>query len=110
MPRRLGDLEMPAHLVEFLARGELLVPFSELADDLIRRVPPALLGCPRPVILPALTGNTVAQHLDHYEGLSSAPPRSGSPRPDHHRMRRRVRSSTTSSRTENLSAVTTDVI
>ena len=30
MPGRLGDLEMPAHLVEFLAAGEELVALGEL--------------------------------------------------------------------------------
>ena len=45
MPRRLGDLEMAAYLVEFLARREQLVALGELADDLIRRVPPALVRC-----------------------------------------------------------------
>ncbi len=44
---------------------------GELADDLIRRVQPALAGCHGAALLPALTGKTVAQHLDHYEGLSS---------------------------------------
>ncbi|HKY58961.1 MAG TPA: hypothetical protein VJL80_13050, partial [Aeromicrobium sp.] len=44
---------------------------GELADDLIRRMPPALPGHD-PALLPALTGITVAQHLDHYEGLSSS--------------------------------------
>ena len=70
MPRRLRDLEMPAHLVELLARRELPVAFVELADDLFRRVPPALLwscrcasSCPH--------GIRVAQRLDHYEGLTS---------------------------------------
>ena len=43
MPRRLSDLQMPAHLVEFLAGSEELVALGELADDLIRRVPPALV-------------------------------------------------------------------
>jgi len=71
MPPRLGDLEMAAHLVEVLARGQLFVALRELADDLIRRVPPALLGCHGAVILPTLTGIRVAQHLDDYEGLSS---------------------------------------
>ena len=37
MPRRLGDLEMAAHLIEVLARCQLLVALCELADDLIRR-------------------------------------------------------------------------
>ena len=54
-----------------LPGGQLLVALGELADDLIRRVPPALPGCHGAVLLPALTGITVAQHLDHYEGLSS---------------------------------------
>ena len=40
MPGRLGDLEMSADLVEFLASGQLLVALGELADDLIRRMPP----------------------------------------------------------------------
>jgi hypothetical protein len=71
MPRRLTDLEMPTHLCKVLAGGQLLVALGELADDLIRRVPPALAGCHGAAILPALTGNEVAQHLDHYEGLSS---------------------------------------
>jgi hypothetical protein len=38
MPRRLGDLQMPAHRVEFLTRGEEFVALSQLADDLARRV------------------------------------------------------------------------
>ena len=54
-----------------LPAGQLLVALSELADDLIRRMPPTLLGCHGAVIPPALTGIRVAQHLDHYEGLSS---------------------------------------
>jgi hypothetical protein len=62
---------MPTHLRKILAGGQLLVALGELADDLIRRVPPALAGCHGAAILPALTGNEVAQHLDHYEGLSS---------------------------------------
>ena len=43
MPRRLSDLQVPAHLGEFLARREEFVALGELADDLIRRMPPALL-------------------------------------------------------------------
>ena len=43
MPRRLGDLEMAAHLLEVLAGRQELVALGELADDLLRRVPPALL-------------------------------------------------------------------
>ena len=45
MPRRLCDLQMPAHLVEFLTRGEKLVALGELANDLIRRMPPTLVRC-----------------------------------------------------------------
>ena len=67
---RLGDLEMTGHVIELLAGRELLVPFGELADDLIRRVPPALpgSGAARP---PALAAETVAQQLGPCEGLSS---------------------------------------
>ena len=43
MPRRLSDLQVPAHLVEFLAGREEFIAFDELADDLIRRMPPALV-------------------------------------------------------------------
>lgn len=45
MPGRLGDLQVPAHLAEFLPGAEQFVALGELADDLIRRMPPALLGC-----------------------------------------------------------------
>ena len=44
---------------------------GELADDLIRRMPPALPRCHGAALLPALTGITVAQHLDHYGGTTS---------------------------------------
>jgi hypothetical protein len=42
MPRRFGDLEVPAHLTQFLIGTEELVALGQLADDLIRSVPPAL--------------------------------------------------------------------
>jgi len=71
MPRRLRDLQMTAHLIELPTRGQLFVALGELADDLIRRVPPTLPGRHGAALLPALTGITVARHLDHYEGLSS---------------------------------------
>jgi hypothetical protein len=45
MPRRLSDLQVPAHLVEFLAGPEEFVALGELADDLIRRMPPTLIRC-----------------------------------------------------------------
>ena len=45
MPRRLSDLQMPAHLAEFLAGPEEFVALGELADDLIRRMPPAVVRC-----------------------------------------------------------------
>jgi len=43
MPGRLGDLEMAAHVIEVLTAAEELVSLSQLPDDLIRRMPPALL-------------------------------------------------------------------
>jgi hypothetical protein len=45
MPRRFRDIRMPAHLGQFLANTEHLVALSELADDPVRRVPPALVQC-----------------------------------------------------------------
>ena len=36
---------MPAHFAEFLAGPEEFVALGELADDLIRRVPPAVVRC-----------------------------------------------------------------
>jgi hypothetical protein len=36
---------MPAHLIEFLAGSKEFVALGELADDLIRRVPPVLGRC-----------------------------------------------------------------
>lgn len=68
---RLSGLKMPAHLFEFPAGSELFVNLGGLTDDLIRRVPPALAGCRGAVIPPALTVNTVAQHLKRNEGLRS---------------------------------------
>jgi hypothetical protein len=69
MPRRLRDLEMPTHLVELFARREEAVPFIELADDLLRRVPAALLGH-------GLCSSESESHNDWttYEGLSSRTP------------------------------------
>jgi hypothetical protein len=40
-----ADLQVSAHLVEFLAGPEEFVALGELADDLIRRVPPAFVRC-----------------------------------------------------------------
>lgn len=45
MPRRLSDLQVPTHFVEFLTGPEELVALSQLADDLIRRMPPELVRC-----------------------------------------------------------------
>ena len=45
VPRRLSDLQVAAHLVEFLAGGEEFVALGELADDLVRRMPPAFRRC-----------------------------------------------------------------
>ncbi|WP_425518459.1 hypothetical protein [Mycobacterium spongiae] len=71
---RLGDLQVPAHLVELLAGCEELVDPGELADDLIRRVPPALVRCHvvADSSCPNTPGNRVAQRLDHYSGLTSS--------------------------------------
>lgn len=68
---RLSDLEMPTHLIEFLSKSHLLVPFGEITNDLIGRVPPALTGCDGAVLLPALSGIRPAQHLDRQRFLSS---------------------------------------
>jgi len=62
---QLSDLETPAHLVEFFAGIQLLLALVELADDLIRRVPPAPSGCHVAALPSALTGETVVQHPDH---------------------------------------------
>jgi len=43
MPGRLGDLQMPAHLGKLLTGAEEPVALGELANDLIRRMPPAPL-------------------------------------------------------------------
>src|SRR5690606_14582217 len=45
MPGRFGDLQVPTHLSELLAAPEQLVALGQLADDLIRRMPPALVRC-----------------------------------------------------------------
>ncbi len=67
MPRRLRDLQMPAHLVELLTRRELPVAFVERADDLFRRVRRRFLA------MSLLLCIRVAQRVDHYEGLTSRP-------------------------------------
>ncbi len=43
VPGRLCDLEMATHRIKFGAPSEELVALGQLADDLIRRVPPAFL-------------------------------------------------------------------
>lgn len=68
MPRRFRHLEMATDLVEVPARRQQLVALGERKDDLIRR----LLLVHGLVLLPALTGITVAQHLDHYGASASA--------------------------------------
>jgi hypothetical protein len=45
MPRRLSDLKVSAHLVEFLTGPEGFVALGKLADDLVRRMAPALVHC-----------------------------------------------------------------
>ena len=63
MPRRLGDLEVPAHLLQRLPGRELLVALSQLADYLIRRVPSALRGHGDAVPPCPFSGIGLAQHL-----------------------------------------------
>ena len=53
------------------AARQQLVALCELADDLIRRVPPALLRHRVLLLLALHEGIRVAQHPDHYTGLSS---------------------------------------
>jgi hypothetical protein len=69
---------------QVLPSGEELVPLGEFPDDLIRRMPPALPAGHGPELLPALAGIAVAQHLDHYQGLSSTRPAGRSQRPGFH--------------------------
>jgi hypothetical protein len=52
MPRRLSDLQVTAHLAEILSGPEELVALGQLADDLIRRMPPRLFDAMSLSILP----------------------------------------------------------
>ena len=45
MPSRLSYLKMAADLIELLAAGLEFVALRELADDLFRRMPRALVRC-----------------------------------------------------------------
>src|SRR4030095_9064405 len=85
VPGRLGDLKVPAHLVELAATRQELVALSQLADDLVGRMPTSGHGCcpPAPV-----WGNGLAHHLDHYEGGTSFWPGAWSPRCSSGRSRR----------------------
>ena len=75
MPRRLGDLSRCRHISSSDVPGELLVALGQFADDLIRRVPPALARCHGAAVPPCrFSGIGLAQHLDHYEGPTSGPP------------------------------------
>jgi hypothetical protein len=69
MPRRFSDLKVSAHLAEFLAGPEEFVALGELADDLIRRVPPALVRC-HVIVDSSLpeTGQQSRTTTGHYDG------------------------------------------
>src|SRR6476661_1822425 len=56
MPRRLRDLEMPTHLVEFSAGRQELVALRELPDDRVGRMPPSRHG--RVLLTPSLGQRT----------------------------------------------------
>jgi hypothetical protein len=43
VPRRLGDLQMLEHPRQFGTSAELPLALPQLADDLLRRMPPAFL-------------------------------------------------------------------
>ena len=69
VPGRLGDLQVPADLVEFGPAGQELVAFGELADDLVGSVP-RRLAMVRSSFAPVWSIGP-AQRLDHYRGISS---------------------------------------
>src|SRR6478752_317706 len=76
MPRRLCDLQVPAHLAQFLAGRQQFVALGELADDLIRRVPPALVRCHVDVDSSSPANRATESHNDWTTTTGS--PRSGS--------------------------------
>jgi hypothetical protein len=64
---------MPAHLIEVVAARQALVALGELADDLVGRMPPT--SGHGVVLLAPSWGIGLAQHMDHYEGVTSPPSR-----------------------------------
>ncbi len=75
--RRRGfrDFEVSTHLVEFLTSGQELVALGELADDLLRRMPAALVRCHD--VVDSSCSNTRAT-----ESHNDRTTREGSPQPD----------------------------
>ncbi len=78
MPRRVGDLQVTADLVEFLAGPEELVALGQLADDLIRRMPPALVRC-------HVVTDSSCPETGHQETHNDWTTTKGSPHPVDHR-------------------------
>ncbi len=65
--RRMPDLDL--HTADGPTAGEQLVALGELADDLLRRMPPTLGH--GGVLLAPSWGFGLAHRLDHYKGVSS---------------------------------------
>ena len=68
VPGRLGDLEVPGHLLDGLALAEELLALGQLADDLLGRVSRLFMLCcpPSPIL-----GIGLAQRVDQFTGTRS---------------------------------------